>query len=236
MRRVALALAVVAIAPLLGGAATPLPAPPDLAAAGWRKVAWNGLRPAQFAVTPSGGIRISGRGEGSFIARPLTGAATCLAWRWRVDAGPPPTDLTRRGGDDRAVSIGIGFAGFGPQAGFSTRAQHAVAQAAAGDVRLPRSALVYIWGGTGREGQDGPGGFFASPWSSGISKMRILRPADAPRGQWVEERVDLGADWRAAFGGGEVPPMSELMISTDGDDTGARVEVQVENIRLVPCR
>jgi hypothetical protein len=132
--------------------------------------------------------------------------------------------------------VSVGFAGFGPSAGFAQRAQHAIAQAGAGSITLPRSALGYVWGGTGREAANSPTGFFQSPWTAGISQMRVLRPADAPRGQWVEERVDLGADWRAAFGGREVPPMLELVISVDVEDTNSRVDAQVENIRLVPCR
>lgn len=201
---------------------------------GWRKAAWDGIRPAEFQATPAGGVRIRAQGQGSFIARPLQGAAACLAWRWRVDAGPPATDLARRGGDDRAIAIQIGFAGFGPQAGFVTRAQHAVAQASVGELKLPRSLLSYVWGGTGREGA--AHGFFASPWTPGISMVRVLRPAESPRGRWVEERVDLGADWRAAFGGSDVPPVVELIISADVEDTGARLDAQVENLRLVPCR
>lgn len=229
-------LAVFILAPLLGGAASLTATPADLEALGWRKAQWNSIRPAEFGATPSGGVRIRGQGQGSFIARPLQGPAGCLAWRWRVDAAPPPTDLTRRGGDDRAIAIAVGFSGFGPQAGLVMRTQHAVAQASAGEIKLPRSALMYVWGGTGREGQAGNGGFFPSPWSGGISQVRVMRPADAPRGRWLEERVDLGADWRRAFGGGEVPAMIEVMISTDADDTGARVEAQVEDVRLVPCR
>lgn len=236
MRPALLPLAVVLLAPLLGGAASLTATPADLDAQGWRKANWSGLRPAEFAATPSGGVRISGQGQGSFIARPMQGPAGCLAWRWRVDAGPPPTDLTRRGGDDRAVAIAVGFAGFGPQAGFVLRTQHAMAQATVGEIKLPRSALMYVWGGTGREGQGQAAGFFPSPWSGGISQIRVMRPADAPRGRWVEERVNLGTDWRAAFGEGAVPPMVEVMISTDTEDTGARVEAQVENLRLVPCR
>jgi hypothetical protein len=236
MRRVSPAFVVLAVAPLLGGAASPGTTTPELEAAGWRKVQWNGLRPADFSLTPQGGIRIRATGEASFIARPLQGTASCLAWRWRVESGPPPTDLTRRGGDDRAVAIGIGFAGFGAQAGISVRAQHAAAQMASGQSRLPRSVLLYVWGGTGMEGQDTPGGFFPSPWSHGISMLRVMRPANAPRGAWVEERVNLGTDWQTAFGGGPVPPIMELMISTDTDDTATRADVQVENLRLVPCR
>jgi hypothetical protein len=236
MRRSVAALAVLVLAPLLGGAASPGAAPPELEADGWRKVQWDGIRPAEFSRTASGGVRIQGLGQGSFIARPMTGPAACLAWRWRVDAGPPPTDLTRRGGDDRAISLSVGFTGFSPAAGFALRTQHAVAQATAGQRSLPRSALSYVWGGTGREGANSPTGFFQSPWTPGITMLRVMRPADAPRGQWVEERVDLGADWRAAFGGTEVPPMLEIVISMDVEDTGARVDAQVENIRLVPCR
>lgn len=232
MNRFAMPLVVVLAAPLLGGAASPGQAPPDVEALGWRKVVWHGIRPAEFASTPTGGVRITGAGQGSFVWRPLEGRPACLAWRWRVDAGPPATDLTRRGGDDRAIALSVGFSGFGPGAGIATRTQHAVAQAGAGDHRLARSVLAYVWGGTG---QEAGGGFFASPWTGAITKLRVLRPANAPRGQWVEERVDLSADWRAAFGGTEVPPLQEVAISADSEDTGARLDVQVENIRLVPC-
>ncbi len=235
MRRLPPAFALLTLAPLLGGAASPGQTPPELEVQGWRKIEWTGIRPAEFTATPSGGVRIQAQGQGSFITRRLQGPPGCLAWRWRVDAGPPATDLARRGGDDRAISVSIGFANFGPQAGLALRAQHAVAQASAGQVQIPRSALSYVWGGTGREAQ-GRQGFFPSPWTGGLSQIRVLRPAESPRGQWVEERVDLAADWRAAFGGQEVPGMVELVISTDAEDTGARVDAQLENIRLVPCR
>lgn len=231
MRRPALALATAAAAPLLGAAISPGRTPAEVEALGWRKMEWHGIRPAEFSATPSGGVRIQGVGQGSFVTRQLSGAAGCLAWRWRVDAGPPATDLTRKGGDDRAIAISIGFAGFGPSVGIATRTQHAVAQASAGPTPLPRSVLSYVWGGTGREG-----GFFASPWTGGITRIRVLRPADSPRGHWVEERVDLGADWRAAFGTAEVPPVMEIAISSDAEDTRARVDVQVEGLRFVPCR
>ena len=35
-----------------------------------------------------------------------------------------------------------------------------------------------------------------------MKPFAFARPADAPRGRWLPERVDLAADWRAAFGGG----------------------------------
>jgi hypothetical protein len=235
MRRLAMALAVTLCAPLLLGAGvSPGRTTAEVEALGWRKAQWSGIRPVTFTATPAGGIRATGNAQGAFLWRPVQGPATCLTWRWRVDEGPPPTDLARRGGDDRAIAVAVGFNGFGPQMSFATRAQHGIAQAAAGDHRLPRSVLFYIWGGTGREAP--PGTFFASPWTAGLSKLRVMRPADAPRGQWMEERVDLGADWRAAFGGNEAPGLQEIMITVDVEDTNSRVDAQVENIRLVPCR
>lgn len=236
MRRKAIALCTAAAAPLLGAAIAPGRTPGDVEALGWRKMEWNGIRPADFSATPSGGVRITGQGQGAFVTRTVNAPATCLAWRWRVDAGPPVTDLAKRGGDDRAIAISVGFAAFGPGVGFVTRTQHAAAQASAGGHPLPRSVLTYVWGGSGRESQATGTPFFSSPWTGGITRIRVMRAADAPRGQWVEERVDLGADWRAAFGGPDVPTVMEISISSDAEDTHARVDAQVENIRLVPCR
>ena len=235
MRRPALALAVACAAPLLIAAISPGITPPDLERLGWRKVRWQGIEPPQFQVTPQGGVRVQGRGQAAFVHRPLPGQATCLAWRWRVDAGPPPTDLRRKGGDDRALALTVGFTDYGPNAGIAARAQMAMAQAVAGDHRLPRSTLSYVWGGTGQEAAGAPRGFFTSPWSTHTSRVRIMHPAQARRGQWVEEKVDLGADWRAAFGGNAVPALLEVAIGTDVDDTNSPIDAQVENIRLVAC-
>ncbi|MGG5888938.1 DUF3047 domain-containing protein [Falsiroseomonas sp. HC035] len=235
MRRLALALAAAGAAPFLVAAASPGETPAELLRLGWRKVVWQGIPPTTFSATPGGGVRVQGQAQAGFVFRAVEGPATCLAWRWRVDAGPPPTDLTRRGGDDRAITLTVGFNGFGPGAGIAARTQLTIAQTVAGDHRLPRSMLSYVWGGTGRESASAPRGFFVNPWSTALSRARILRPADAPRGQWVEERVDLAADWRAAFGGDAVPALQEVAVGTDTDDTRSTVDARVENIRLVPC-
>jgi hypothetical protein len=235
MKRPALALAAACAAPFLAAAIAPGDTPAELARLGWRKVLWDGIAPPAFSATPAGGVRVQGQGKAAFLFRPMSGTATCLAWRWRVEAGPPPTDLSRRGGDDRAIALAVGFSGFGPGAGVAARAQLAIAQAVAGDHRLPRSTLSYVWGGTGREAAGAPHGFFASPWSTALARLRILRRADAPRGQWLEERVDLAADWRAAFGAAIVPPLQEVAVASDAEDTGSAVDARIENIRLVPC-
>ncbi|MCS6892416.1 MAG: DUF3047 domain-containing protein [Rhodovarius sp.] len=200
-----------------------------LAAAGWTHQPYAGIAPARFTALPDGGLRIEGEGVGSFVWRRVAGAAGCLSWRWRVDAGPPPTPLTRRGGDDRAISVAVGFDGFPPTVTAWQRAQHGIAQARAGSHRLPRSLLVYVWGGSSHEPRH-----FYSPWAAGLAKVFRLRPAYAPFGQWFEERVDLAADWRFAFGA-DPPPLQEIAIGTDVDDTGARIDARVEAIRFFAC-
>jgi hypothetical protein len=220
----------VALAPLLGAAAVRLDTPPPLAAAGWSKGAWPGIPPALFELTETGGLRVSGRGQGSFVWRTVSGTAGCLAWRWRVDHGPPPTPLDRRGGDDRAIALAVGFDGWPPGVTVWQRAQHAMAQATAGNHRLPRSVLMFVWGGTGDEPVP-----FQSPYLAGLGYVRVLRPATTPGGQWREERVDLAAVWRATFGSAPPPPLLEIAISADADDTRARLDARIEGIIHRPC-
>lgn len=225
MRRLAI-LPVAAAATLLGAAASHTP---SLDAAGWRHAEWHGIRPAHWQALAEDGVAVVGHGQGSFVWRPVRGQPACLGWRWRVDHGPPPMDLTRRNAD-RALAVYVGFQGWPPGVTAWQRARHAAAQALVGGHPLPRSMLIYVWGGTGREPD-----LFPSPYMDGLGRVRVLRPADAPRGQWMEERVDLAADWRAAFGG-EPPPLQEIAIGTDTDNSHSPVVAAVEAIRFAPCR
>lgn len=222
-------LTVTIAAGLLGAAGPPHP-PTPLEAAGWRHAEWHGVPAASFRPLPDGGVALEGLAQGSFVWRPVQGAAACLSWRWRVEHGPPATDLTQRGGDDRAISVAIGFAGWPHGVGLWQRSQHAAAQAVAGTHLLPRSMLLFVWGGTGREPSP-----FPSPYLAGLGQVRVLRPAEAPRGRWFEESVNLAAAWQASFGG-PAPPLQEIAIGTDADDTRSRIEARVEGIRFHPCR
>jgi hypothetical protein len=224
------ALAVLLLAPFIGAPAERLPTPDALRAAGWHKGGWSGIEPATFEALPEGGLRLSAQGQASFAWRTIDDPGTCLSWRWRVDAGPPPTPLDRRGGDDRAIAITIGFDGWPAESGFLQRAKHALAQVAAGDHRLPRSMLVYVWGGTGREARP-----FTNPYAHGLAEVFVLRTADAEKGRWFEEKVELARDWKMAFRGATAPSAMEIMVGTDVDDTRARLDARIDRIRLGAC-
>lgn len=210
----------------LCGASAPHPPDPQ---AGWIEGAWSGIRPARFERLPDGGVAIHGRAEGSFVWRWERRPAECLSWRWRVDEGPPPTRLDRRGGDDRAIAITIGYANWPLTVSAWQRTQHALAQSQAGGRPLPRSAITLVWGGTGEEARG-----FESPYMAGLGRVFVLRSATAPRGTWFEERVDLAALWREAFGG-PPPPVEKIAIGTDVDDTRTRIDARVEAVRFGPC-
>jgi hypothetical protein len=224
------ALCVLLLAPLLGAPAERLPTPDPLRAAGWQKGGWPGIKPAIFEALPDGGLRITGVGQGSFVWRTVAQADACLYWRWRVDQGPPPTPLNRKGGDDRAIAITVGFDGWPPDVGIFQKAQHAMAQAMAGDHRLPRSMIAYVWGGSGQEPRP-----FVNPYVNGLGKVYIRRAADAEKARWFDEKAEITRDWRAAFKGATVPPVLEIVIGTDVDDTNARLDARIERIRFAPC-
>ncbi len=224
------ALLLLLLAPLLGAPAERLPTPDPLRAAGWQKGGWPGIKPALFEALPDGGLRITGVGQGSFVWRSVTQPDACLYWRWRVDHGPPATPLDRKGGDDRAIAITVGFDGWPPDVGFIQKAQHTLAQAMAGDHRLPRSMIAYVWGGTGQEPRP-----FTNPYVQGLGKVYVRRAADTDKGRWYDERAEILRDWRTVFRGGTVPPVLEIVIGTDVEDTHARLDARVERIRFAPC-
>jgi hypothetical protein len=198
-------------------------------AAHWHEGGWSGIPRARLTPAGPDAVAVSARGQGGFVWRFERRPAECLSWRWRVDDGPPPTRLDRRGGDDRALSVTIGFGDWPARANAWQRTQHAVAQANAGGRPLPRAALVFVWGGTGEERRG-----FESPYMAGLGRVWVLRPAHAPRGIWKQERVDLRALWRDSFGG-VAPAVEKIAISVDSDDTGSRVEARIEAIRFGPC-
>ncbi len=223
---------------LVGGAAAVAASVPARAGlddalgwAGWRELTFKNKQPNRFAAEGADGVRVETNGTVSLIYRPASAdlaSTPILAGRWRVDAAPPPTDLTRKGGDDRPLAVYVSFAYDPARAGVGERLKRAAASITS-DRPLPGRLLVYTWGGDGRAQ-----GWFDSPYIKQFSKMRALRGPDAPLGQWVEERVDLRADHQAAFGQPPTAP-TEISVSADSDDTKSRSVGLVADLRFAPA-
>ena len=93
-------------------------------------------------------------------------AATSASWTWRVDQSVPATDLARKGGDDRNISVYFVFL----PADVATELQGAGIRRLMGnkDVRI----LQYAWGGDHARGQILP-----SPYAPGQGVTVALRQA-----------------------------------------------------------
>ena len=81
-------------------------------------------------------------------------------------------------------------------------------------IPLPGKVLTYVWGGDGERGVS-----LANPHYPDEGRLIVLRPGIASLAQWQEERIDLIADFAAAFGH-PPPPLLYIAISSDTDDRG----------------
>ncbi|WP_342068557.1 DUF3047 domain-containing protein [Yoonia algicola] len=140
------------------------------------------------------------------------------SWNWTVDQSVPPTDLSRKGGDDRNISLYFVFV---PES-IAPSLEGANIRALLGndDVRI----IQYAWGGNHARGQ-----VIASPYGpSGQGVTIALRQAGTGS---FGESVDLAADYARAFGG-EKGALIGLAVSGDSDDTESVIRAAVGNLTL----
>ncbi|SEQ04106.1 Protein of unknown function [Loktanella sp. DSM 29012] len=142
--------------------------------------------------------------------------ATSASWSWSVSESVPPTNLSRKGGDDRNIAVYFLFA---PDA--------AVAELAGADIRalLGRRdvrILQYVWGGNNAVGSVIP-----SPYGEPGTGVTIpLRQADT--GQ-MNVSVNLTGDLTRAFGSAP-GALVGMAVSADSDDTQSMIRAQVSGL------
>ncbi len=78
----------------------------------------------------------------------------------------------------------------------------------------PIASLVYVWASHGELGS-----IVDSPYTSRV-KIIVLESGAAKKGRWLSEKRNIRADYRVAFGAGEIPQISGVAIMTDSDNTG----------------
>jgi hypothetical protein len=230
-RRLSLALAL-SLAALPGVAFAALDQ--ALASQGWRGIPHPGRAPLAVEQDGETGLRIRGQG-GVAVAyqtmRVPVGPATCLAWRWRVDAGPPPTDLSRGSGGDLGLSLWVGFEADAERMDLLQRYLLGMARMLSGPRMVPGFMLLYAHGGTGQEQP-----WARAPQTGGVGRTLVLNPAGTATGAWIEHEVPLSAHFRAAFGIAPTGFVTELAISADGDDTGSAIDARLSDLRFQSCR
>ena len=138
-------------------------------------------------------------------------------WDWAVELSVPPTDLTKKGGDDRNLSIYFLFlpektAEEATSSGFKSLLSNP-------DVRV----LMYLWGGDHSRGQVLP-----TPYLGVRGRSLILQGAGVGS---AAEHVDLAKDFRRAFAS-EPQNLVGIAVSSDSDDTETEVIARVSNFYM----
>jgi Protein of unknown function (DUF3047) len=129
-----------------------------------------------------------------------------LAWSWRPREFP-------RGGDERE--------------------SHTNDSALAVYMAVPHSkvrgpkAVKYIWS------EKVPVGTRLSS-NGGLTQVRVLRSGRPANDVWVEERVNVAEEWKAAFKESDTPRPGGIAVLTDADDTRSTAAGDYANFRA--CR
>ncbi len=140
------------------------------------------------------------------------------SWSWTVEQSVPATNLARKGGDDRNISLYFVFV---PEA-LAPGLQGANIRSLLGndDVRI----MQYAWGGNHSRGQVIPSPY--GPAGQGVTIA--LRQAGTGS---HSESVDLAADYARAFGGAP-GALVGLAVSGDSDDTDSTIRAAIGNLTL----
>ena len=140
------------------------------------------------------------------------------SWNWTVEQSVPATDLSRKGGDDRNMSIYFVFVP--NEIAPSLEGANIRSLLGNSDVRI----IQYTWGGNYSRGQ-----VLASPYGPAGQGVTIaLRQAGTGS---HGENVDLAADYARAFGGAP-GALVGLAVSGDSDDTDSVIRAAIGNLSL----
>ncbi len=143
--------------------------------------------------------------------------ATSASWNWSVDQSVPATNLARKGGDDRNISIYFVFL---PEADAAAMEGANIRQLNGNpNVRI----LQYVWGGNHSRGA-----LQNSPYAPGQGANVILRSAGTGS---HSESVNLASDFSRAFGGSP-GALVGIAVSADSDDTGSSIRASVSNLAI----
>jgi hypothetical protein len=198
-----------------GGA---LPAP-------WHAMALPRRRAAEVGLVDDAGatvLRVRAQDAFGTAAITLDREPGIVSWRWKVDRVLDGARLGTKDGDDFAARVYVSFEIPPAELTIAERARLEFARLLYGDV--PSAAICYVW-----DNRAAKGTALWSPWAERVRIVVLRNAADA--GRWVDERRDVAADFREAFG--RAPPrMSGIAAGSDTDQTHEAVTSWFGDVRV----
>lgn len=151
--------------------------------------------------------------------------AGTLAWRWRVEQPASGADLRRKAGDDAPLKVCAFFDLPISDVPFIERQVLRIAAARAGEA-LPTAALCYVW-----DEHLPQGTLLHNAFTHRVRYIVIHGTLQ----RWTEEKHDLAADFRRAFGDdtADVPLLTAVAIGADTDNTASHSIGYIDALRLV---
>ncbi len=149
-----------------------------------------------------------------------------LTWRWKVSKALETADLGSKKGDDYAARVYVLFDYPVEKLTIADRIPMSLARIIYGQ-ELPAAALCYVWDNRHLVG--------TTAWSAYTDRVRmiVVESGNEYAGQWRQEKRDLAADFRAAFGEAP-PPVSGIALAADTDNTGERVTAWFGDLAFLP--
>lgn len=147
-----------------------------------------------------------------------------LSWRWKVENVLRKGNATRKDGDDYPLRVYVVFKYDPDRAGALTRAKYALVKRLKGEYP-PHSSLTYIWANRRHDQR-----ILSSPYTD-RAKMVVLQQGNTDIGRWVQEKVNILKDYRAAFGAAP-PAEASIAIMSDSDNTGESATAFIDDIKL----
>lgn len=196
-------------------------------AAEWQLVEFPKYEPTQFNIVDSGEITLVANASSGLLYRALTAEeqqAHKLHWYWRVDKAPPATDISKSGGDDRAVAVSVWF----PHTGKKTLLHWLKKRATlAAGLPIYGRVLTYVWGST-----EAINTVFRDPYFGKNGALLIQRNQNTPLQQWLSEDINFRDDYQRIFNE-TAPQPAYIAIAADSDDTASKGLAAIKDIQFL---
>ena len=152
--------------------------------------------------------------------------AGTLSWRWRVEQPASGADLRRKNGDDAPLKVCAFFDLPLSDVPFIERQVLRIAAARAGEA-LPTAALCYVW-----DEHLPQGTLLHNAYTHRVRYIVI----HGTLLRWADEKHDLTADFRRAFGDDTqaVPLLTAVAIGADTDNTASHSVGHIGGLQLTP--